>query len=54
MKLIERVLEEINSDLFSGDTEAVEELLSFVPKQNLIQYLPEEEWRKYEKESKSV
>jgi len=49
MTLIERVVEEINSDLFNGDTEAIEELLTFVPKENLVQYLPEEEWRKYGK-----
>ena len=48
MKLIKRVLEEINSDLFNGDTEAIEELLTFVPKENLVQYLPEKEWREYE------
>ena len=49
-KLIERVLEQIKSDLFNGDVEAIEELLSFVPKENLIGYLPEEEWERYENE----
>lgn len=48
--LIERVLEQIKSDLAMGDVEAIEELLSFVPKENLIAYLPEEEWEKYENE----
>lgn len=48
--LIERVLEQIKSDLAMGDVEAIEELLSFVPKENLIAYLPEEEWSKYENE----
>jgi formylmethanofuran dehydrogenase subunit E len=49
-KLIERVLEQIKSDLFNGDVEAIEELLSFVPRENLIGYLPEEEWEQYENE----
>ena len=49
-KLIERVLEQIKSDLFNGDVEAIEELLSFAPRENLIGYLPEEEWEQYENE----
>ena len=48
--LIERVVEQIKNDLAMGDVEAIEELLSFVPKENLIAYLPEEEWEKYENE----
>ena len=46
--LIERVLEQIKADLSMGDVTAIEELLSFVPKENLIGYLPEEEWEQYE------
>ena len=46
--LIERVLEQIKSDLSMGDVTAIEELLSFVPKENLIGYLPEEEWERFE------
>ena len=46
--LIERVLEQVKADLFIGDVTAIEELLSFVPKENLIGYLPEEEWEQYE------
>ena len=49
-KLIERVLEQIKSDLSMGDLTAIEELLSFVPRENLIGYLPEEEWEQYENE----
>lgn len=49
-KLIERVVEQIKTDLFNLDIEALEELLSFVPKENLIGYLPEEEWERYENE----
>ena len=50
MNLIERVVEQIKSDLSIGDVEALEELLSFVPRENLLGYLPEEEWDKYENE----
>ena len=49
-KLIERVVEQIMSDVSFKDVEAIEELLSFVPKENLIGYLPEEEWERYENE----
>ena len=49
-KLIERVVEQIKSDLFNCDVESLEELLSYVPKENLIGYLPEEEWEQYENE----
>ena len=48
--LIERVVEQIKRDLFNGWEESIEELLSFVPRENLIGYLPEEEWDKYENE----
>ena len=43
-KLIDRVLVEIQRDFDMGDLTAIEELLSFVPRENLIGYLPEEEW----------
>ena len=46
--LINRVLEQVKADLSMGDLTAIEELLTFVPKENLIGYLPEEEWEKYE------
>ena len=49
MNLIERVVEQIREDLYNG-VEPLEELLSFVPRENLIAYLPEEEWSKYENE----
>jgi hypothetical protein len=47
--LIDRVVEQIREDLYNG-VEPLEELLSFVPRENLIAYLPEEEWEKYENE----
>lgn len=47
-KLIDRVIEEIKMDINSGDVTALDELLTFIPKENLIGYLPEEEWEQYE------
>ena len=47
-ELIERVVEQIKQDLISNDVEAMEELLRFCPTKNLIAYLPEEEWGKFE------
>lgn len=49
-KLIDRVIEEIKRDFAMGDLTALDELLSFVPRENLIGYLPEEEWEQYENE----
>jgi hypothetical protein len=46
--LINRVIEQIKTDLAYGELEAVEELLSFIPKENLVGFLPEEEWEQYE------
>ena len=48
--LINRVIEEIRKDFAMGDLTALDELLTFVPRENLIGYLPEEEWEKYENE----
>jgi DNA-directed RNA polymerase subunit RPC12/RpoP len=46
--LIDRVLVEIQRDFAMGDLTALDELLSFVPKEKLIGYLPEEEWERFE------
>lgn len=48
MSLIDRVIEEIRKDFAMGDLTGLDELLSFVPRENLIGYLPEEEWEQYE------
>jgi superfamily II helicase len=48
--LINRVIVEIQRDFAMGDLTSLDELLSFVPRENLIGYLPEEEWDKYENE----
>jgi hypothetical protein len=41
--LLDRVVKGIELDLEQGDVSAIEELLTFIPKENLIGYLPEGE-----------
>jgi DNA-directed RNA polymerase subunit RPC12/RpoP len=48
--LIDRVIEQIMNDIAIGDITSLEELLTFVPEENLIGYLPEEEWERFENE----
>tara|TARA_R110000851_G_scaffold4416_1_gene17951 strand:+ start:2484 stop:3020 length:537 start_codon:yes stop_codon:yes gene_type:complete len=40
--LVDSVIEKIKDDIKYGDLTAIDELLRFVPKENLIGYLPEE------------
>ena len=40
--LIDRVMDQIATDFEGGDLTALQELLMFVPRENLIAYLPEE------------
>lgn len=40
-KLIDQVLEQIEADIKSGDTTAIEELLKFVPQDRLEAFLSE-------------
>ena len=47
--LLDLVVKRIELDLEMGDVSAVEELLNFVPKENLIQFLPEEKWENFNK-----
>jgi len=42
-QLITKVIEQIKKDLAVPDTEALYELLTYVPSHNLVGYLPEEE-----------
>jgi hypothetical protein len=46
-ELIKTVLEQIVLDVHCGDSEAIEEMLGFVPAENLIAYLPEEDWKPF-------
>ena len=45
--LINRVIVEIQRDFAMGDLTSLEELLSFVPRENLIGYLSEDGWERY-------
>lgn len=42
-QVIDKVLVEIVNDVTNGDMTAVEELLTLVPEENLVDYLPEDE-----------
>jgi hypothetical protein len=46
-KLIEKVLEQIVVDVHCGDSEALTILLEFLPVENLIDYLPEEDHKQF-------
>jgi hypothetical protein len=46
--LIDRVIEEIKNDILNGDLTAIDALLTFVPKENLIAFLPEDERERFE------
>ena len=48
LKLLEEVLEQIKKDIDSGDVESILELLNFCTTINLMYYLPEDDWSKYE------
>ena len=45
--LIETVMEQLKIDIHCGEVEAIEELISFLPNVNLIEYLPEEDWKQF-------
>jgi len=46
-ELIDEVIEQVVADANSGDTTVLDEILKNVPKEVLIQSLPEEAWAKY-------
>ena len=46
--LLDEVIDRIKHDLLNGDETAIDELLNFIPIQNLIWFLPERDWKKYE------
>jgi len=45
--LLDRVVSRIELDLEQGDVSAIDELLAHVPKENLIQYLPEDQQKHF-------
>jgi hypothetical protein len=52
-KLVNRVIDELKSDIEHGDETVLNELLHIIPVKNLIESLSEEEWR-YWKELEKV
>jgi len=45
---IDAVMEQVKDDVMSGYVEALDEVLRFTPRTNLVQYgIPEEEWGKW-------
>lgn len=47
--VIDAVIEQLKKDFEQGDFTVLDELLGFIPINNLIQSLPEEQWTKYYK-----
>jgi hypothetical protein len=46
-ELVDEVLEQIKKDALHGDYTVLDELLKFIPLRNLLQALPEEDWKKF-------
>ncbi len=46
-KLVDAVIEDLKKGFMHGDYTVLEELLFFIPKENLVQALPEEQWSKF-------
>lgn len=45
--LIEKVVEQVKEDIHCGYYESLEGLLAFLSADNLIEYLPEEDWKQF-------
>ncbi len=45
--LVDAVIEEIKKQIENKDLTSLDDLLRFIPKETLIQFLPEDEWNKY-------
>jgi hypothetical protein len=45
--LIETVYKQIELDIHCGAIEAIEKLLIGIPLEDLIEYLPEEDWKQF-------
>jgi len=46
-KLVNAVINEMKYQIEDGDWTAIDELLRFVPRENLINFLPEEKWKRF-------
>ena len=47
-ELIDDVIDRIKFDLLNGDETAIDELLNCIPNKNLIWFIPERDWEKYQ------
>jgi len=45
--MIDTAIEQIKKDIEAGDVSAIFELLRFVPEENLIAYLPEDQQKRF-------
>jgi len=45
--LIEIAMRQVELDVHCGEMQALEELFTFLPIENLIAYLPEEDWKQF-------
>jgi hypothetical protein len=52
--LIDAVINQIRYDISFGDETAIDELLGFIPTENLIGYLPEEDAEKFSTLNKTI
>ena len=50
-KIVDAVIEDLKKSFETGDYTVLEELLFMIPKNNLIQALPEEDWHKFDYKS---
>ena len=48
-KLIDAVIKQIRKDINTGDETAIEELISTLPHDRLVGFLPEEQWIEHPK-----
>ena len=46
-RLVDKVMEDLKVSIAQGDYTTLDEILNFVPTVNLIQSLPEEEWKNH-------
>lgn len=53
-KLVDAVIEDMKKNFAVGDYTVLDELLKFIPKVNLLQALPEEDWSKFPKVKKQI
>ena len=53
-KLINEVIKRMALDISIGDWTCIDELLHFVPRKNLIYFLPEDLWKHFKKKGEKI